>query len=129
MLFSPHPCLAASSPRRAAGGDLDGPSGAAYLPCCKENSRSLHMTDHHEESNEQPKRSTETRSVRLTPEMITRLNAVCDHLGVTVGAYLTQEIGRAVSRDEMSLLAKQSKDNSLDMLARLLQGALKEDEK
>lgn len=87
------------------------------------------MTDHHEESNEQPKRSTETRSVRLTPEMITRLNAVCDHLGVTVGAYLTQEIGRAVSRDEMSLLAKQSKDNSLDMLARLLQGALKEDEK
>lgn len=85
------------------------------------------MNDYHEETTEQPKRSTETRSVRLTPEMITRLNAVCDHLGVTVGAYLTQEIGRSVSRDEMSLLAKQSKDNSLEMLARMLQEATKAD--
>lgn len=86
------------------------------------------MNNHHEESTEQPKRSTETRSVRLTPEMITRLNAVCDHLGVTVGAYLTQEIGRAVSRDEMSLLAKQSKDNSLEILTRLFQETTKGDD-
>lgn len=85
------------------------------------------MSEQHEEQQEQPKRSTETRSVRLTPEMLVRLNAVCDHLGVTVGAYLTQEIGRAVSRDEMSLLAKQSKDNSLEMLARMFQEATKED--
>lgn len=87
------------------------------------------MNDQHDELNEQPKRSTETRSVRLTPDMLARLNAVCDHLGVTVGAYLTQEIGRAVSRDEVSLLAKQSKDNSLEMLAQLFQAVTKEDDK
>jgi len=87
------------------------------------------MNDQVEDMNEQPKRSTETRSVRLTPDMLTRLNAVCEHLGVTVGAYLTQEIGRAVSRDEVSLLAKQSKDNSLEILSRLFAEATKEDSK
>lgn len=85
------------------------------------------MSEQYEEQQEQPKRSTETRSVRLTPDMLARLNAVCDHLGVTVGSYITQEIGRAVARDEVSLLAKQSKDNSLEMLARILQEATKEE--
>lgn len=79
------------------------------------------------EIEDQPKRSTETRTIRLTPEVLARLQAVCEHLGVTVGSYITQEIGRAVARDEMSLLAKQSKDNSLEMLARMLQEVTKED--
>lgn len=72
-------------------------------------------------------RSTVTRTIRLTPEVLARLQAVCEHLGVTVGSYITQEVGRAVARDEMSLLAKQSKDSSLEMLARILQEATKED--
>lgn len=72
-------------------------------------------------------RSTVTRTIRLTPEVLARLQAVCEHLGVTVGSYITQEVGRAVARDEMSLLAKQSKDSSLEMLARILQEAAKED--
>ena len=72
-------------------------------------------------------RSTVTRTIRLTPEVLARLQAVCEHLGVTVGSYITQEVGRAVARDEMSLLAKQSKDSSLERLARILQEAAKED--
>lgn len=71
-------------------------------------------------------RSTVTRTIRLTPEVLARLQAVCEHLGVTVGSYITQEVGRAVARDEVSLLAKQSKDSSLEMLARILQDATKE---
>lgn len=73
-------------------------------------------------------RSTVTRTIRLTPEVLARLQAVCEHLGVTVGSYITQEVGRAVARDEMSLLAKQSKDSSLEMLARILQEATNEDD-
>ena len=72
-------------------------------------------------------RSTVTRTIRLTPEVLARLQAVCEHLGVTVGSYITQEVGRAVARDEVSLLAKQSKVSSLEMLARILQEATNED--
>ncbi len=42
-------------------------------------------------------------------------------------ALLADESWRAVARDEMSLLAKQSKDSSLEMLARILQEATNED--
>mgnify|MGYP000553653077 CR=1 FL=1 len=73
-------------------------------------------------------RSTVTRTIRLTPEVLSRLQAVCEHLGVTVGSYITQEVGRAVARDEVSLLAKQSKDSSLEMLARMIDQANKEDD-
>ena len=59
------------------------------------------------------------RSIRLTQDMAARLHAVCEHLGVSVGSYLTQKIGEAVSKDETSLLVKQSKDGSLEMIAKL----------
>lgn len=79
-----------------------------------------------ENEEQQAARSTVGRSIRLSTDVMTRLQAVCDHLGVTVGAYLTQEIGRAVARDEVSLMAKQSKDNSLELLSRFLTEAAKE---
>lgn len=79
-----------------------------------------------ENEEQQSARSTVGRSIRLSTDVMTRLQAVCDHLGVTVGAYLTQEIGRAVARDEVSLMAKQSKDNSLELLSRFLTEAAKE---
>ena len=81
-----------------------------------------------EAESDQEVRSTVTRSIRLTPEVLARLQAVCEHLGVTVGSYITQEVGRAVARDEVSLLAKQSKDSSLEMLARMIDQANKEDD-
>jgi predicted DNA-binding protein len=79
-----------------------------------------------ENEEQQAVRSTVGRSIRLSTDVMTRLQAVCEHLGVTVGAYLTQEIGRAVARDEVSLMAKQSKDNSLELLSRFLTEAAKE---
>ncbi|MNE26628.1 hypothetical protein D3C80_1200010 [compost metagenome] len=81
-----------------------------------------------ETEEQQPSRATQTRSIRLTTDVMTRLQAVCDHLGVTVGSYITQEIGRAVARDEVSLQAKRSADGSLEMLAQMLQQATKEED-
>lgn len=68
------------------------------------------------------------RSVRLTREMADRLRAVCDHLGVNVGFYLTHAIGVAVSRDEASLLAKQSKDSSVELMTRFFEAMAQEAE-
>lgn len=79
-----------------------------------------------ENDEQQSTRSTVGRTIRLSTDVMARLQAVCEHLGVTVGAYLTQEIGRAVARDEVSLMAKQSKDNSLELLSRFLTEAAKE---
>lgn len=79
-----------------------------------------------ENEEQQHTRSTVARTIRVSTDVMTRLQAVCDHLGVTVGAYLTQEVGRAVARDEVSLMAKQSKDNSLELLSRFLTEAAKE---
>lgn len=79
-----------------------------------------------ENEEQQSTRSTVGRTIRLSTDVMARLQAVCEHLGVTVGAYLTQEIGRAVARDEVSLMAKQSKDNSLELLSRFLTEAAKE---
>lgn len=75
----------------------------------------------HKQEEDIEARSTVTRSIRLTPEVLARLQAVCEHLGVTVGSYITQEVGRAIARDEASLMAKQTKDGSLSMLARLIE--------
>jgi predicted DNA-binding protein len=79
-----------------------------------------------ENEEQQSTRSTVGRTIRLSTEVMARLQAVCEHLGVTVGAYLTQEIGRAVARDEVSLMAKQSQVNSLELLSRFLTEAAKE---
>lgn len=79
-----------------------------------------------ENEEQQSTRSTVGRTIRLSTDVMARLQAVCDHLGVTVGAYLTQEIGRAVARDEVSLMAKQSKDSTLELLSRFLTEAAKE---
>lgn len=57
-----------------------------------------------------------TRSVRLTQDVNDRLQALCDHLGVNVNAYLIGEIGKAVSRDEMVFKAQQ---NQAEMFASL----------
>lgn len=79
-----------------------------------------------ENEEQQSTRSTVGRTIRLSTDVMARLQAVCEHLGVTVGAYLTQEIGRAVARDEVSLMAKQSQVNSLELLSRFLTEAAKE---
>lgn len=53
-----------------------------------------------------------SRSINLDPQMAERLQRVCDHLGVTVNSYLKLKIGELVSRDEMTLIPKQSADQA-----------------
>ena len=79
-----------------------------------------------ENEEQQSTRTTVARTIRLSTDVMARLQAVCDHLGVTVGAYLTQEVGRAVARDEVSLMAKQTQGSSLELLSRFLTEAAKE---
>lgn len=80
-----------------------------------------------EQSTDQPGKYQ--RSIRLTHEMAARLQAVCDHLGVNIGAYITAEIGRAVSRDEVSLSVKNTQTDALSMLAKVIEEASKEEAK
>jgi predicted DNA-binding protein len=49
-----------------------------------------------------------TRSIRLTEDVHERLTALCAHLGVTANAYITGEIGKAVSRDEIAFKAQEN---------------------
>jgi predicted DNA-binding protein len=56
------------------------------------------------------------RTIRLTPDIYDRLNALCDHLGVTPNAYIIQAIGKAISQDEMAFKIQQ---NQNDMFAKL----------
>lgn len=71
-------------------------------------------------------RQTIARTVRLSVDVMARIQAVADHLGVSVGAYLTQAIGASLSRDEMSLKPKQTQDEILLMIARMMEQAAKE---
>jgi predicted DNA-binding protein len=45
------------------------------------------------------------RTVRLTPDVDNRLQALCSYLGVNPNAYMIAEIGKAVARDEVSYSA------------------------
>lgn len=83
----------------------------------------------HEEDQAAEQSGKYQRTIRLTHEMAARLQAVCDHLGVNIGAYITAEIGRAVSRDEVSLAVKNTQTDALSMLAKVIEEAAKEEAK
>lgn len=85
------------------------------------------MNSQDEQASEHPGKYQ--RSIRLTHEMAARLQAVCDHLGINIGAYITAEIGRAVSRDEVSLSVKNTQTDALSMLAKMMEEAGKEEAK
>lgn len=61
------------------------------------------------------------RSVALEKPMADRLHKVCEHLGVTVGAYLKQAIGESVCRHEMTLFPKQQGQDMQAMLAKFFE--------
>lgn len=44
-----------------------------------------------------------TRTIRLDSDIDDRLVGLCKHIGTNPNAYLIAEIGKAVSRDEISL--------------------------
>ena len=57
-----------------------------------------------------------TRTIRLTPDVDARLGALCEHFGISIHNYLTNEIGKAVARDEIALKAKQSQSDALQQM-------------
>lgn len=65
-------------------------------------------------------RVTNVRSVRLTVDVIDRLNALCDHLGVTPGAYMTAAIGKCLALDEVAFHTKQQTTKQMDGLTALM---------
>lgn len=67
-----------------------------------------------------PSRNTVVKTIRLTQDIVDRLNVLCDHLGVTPGAYIVGEVGKAISRDEVALCAKQTTDKSSLLLEEFL---------
>ena len=50
--------------------------------------------------------------------------AVCRHLGVNPNAYLINEIGKAISRDEVAFVVANNSKNSMNDMVGLLQGLL-----
>lgn len=66
------------------------------------------------------------RSVALEQHVADRMHKVCEHLGVTAGAFMKQAIGEAVSRHEISLFPKQTGQNMELMLAKFFEEVVKE---
>lgn len=56
------------------------------------------------------------RTIRLTPEVNDRLIVLCEHLGTNPNAYLVSEIGKAISRDELSFRVGRQTADFLDFL-------------
>ncbi len=58
------------------------------------------------------------RTITLTQDIADRLQAVCEHLGVTASAYIKQAIGESVSRHEVSLKPQQMAINAEAIMAK-----------
>lgn len=56
------------------------------------------------------------RTIRLTPEVNERLMALCEHLGVSVNAYMTTEIGKAIARDELTYHLRRQTNDMADLI-------------
>lgn len=65
------------------------------------------------------------RTVNLDPDLNDRLISLCSHLGVNPNSYLLNEIGKAVSRDEVSFFASRHADNSSSVLKQFFEEAAK----
>ena len=61
-----------------------------------------------------------TRTVRLTYDMNARLEAVCDHLGTNVNAFLITKIGEIVSTSEITFKSLEKNNAMLKMGADLM---------
>jgi hypothetical protein len=64
-----------------------------------------------------------TRTVRLTHSMNARLEALCEHLGTNVNAFLITKIGEIVSTSEITFKSQQSQNAMVDILAQFADSA------
>ncbi|MGI2002404.1 hypothetical protein [Shewanella frigidimarina] len=72
----------------------------------------------------EPKKDKVSRSLKLESDINDRLVAVCRHLGVNPNAYLINEIGKAISRDEVAFVVANNSKNSMNDMVGLLQNLL-----
>lgn len=69
----------------------------------------------------EPKKPKVARSLKLEANLDARLVALCAHLGVNPNAYLLNEVGKAVSRDELAfVVANNSKDSMNEMVSTVM---------
>lgn len=66
----------------------------------------------------EPRKEKVSRSLKLDVQLNERLVKLCEHLGVNPNAYLLNEVGKAISRDELAfVVANNSKNAMIDMMA------------
>lgn len=66
----------------------------------------------------EPRKEKVSRSLKLDVQLNDRLVKLCEHLGVNPNAYLLNEVGKAISRDELAfVVANNSKNAMTDMMA------------
>lgn len=66
----------------------------------------------------EPRKEKVSRSLKLDVQLNERLVKLCEHLGVNPNAYLLNEVGKAISRDELSfVVANNSKNSMTDIMA------------
>lgn len=63
------------------------------------------------------------RTVRLSNDIDKRLVDLCEHLGTNPNSYLINEIGKAVSRDELAFKSQQNQADIVSMMMSLMSGA------
>ena len=68
------------------------------------------------------------RTINLEAHMNDRLIALCAHLGVNPNAYLLNEIGKSISRDELSYKAAQQTQQMQEQFTSLFMEMLQQDE-
>lgn len=81
----------------------------------------------------EPKAQKISRSLKLDSKINDRLIALCEHLGVNPNAYLLNEVGKAISRDEVAFVvannSKSSMDSMLELLGTVMQESSQEEPK
>ena len=63
-----------------------------------------------------------TKTIRLNHDVYQRLVALCDHLGTNPNAYLISEIGKCISRDELTFNVNKHSSDVYSSLMPMLQG-------
>lgn len=67
-----------------------------------------------------------SRSISLTIDMHERLLALCDHLGTNPNSYMVNEIGKAVSRDEMIYKTQTKQSDFYSQITEMIQAQMDE---
>jgi predicted DNA-binding protein len=64
-----------------------------------------------------------TRTVRLTHDMNARLEALCEHLGTNVNAFLITKIGEIVSTSELTFKAQKNSSDMFGLINEMISNA------